>query len=143
VLLIRGVPTLPARPVGLAAMWQFPNGVQASGESVAQAVARAVREMVGLETEVGAEAGVVKHGVTRYRVTLAARHCPRHAGAPAARGCAEWAWVSPGRFPELAMPSAHRRLAEIVHRTWERGAGGALALEEPQLGLKLLDDDTA
>jgi A/G-specific adenine glycosylase len=141
VLLCRGVPTLPARPVGLAAMWQFPNGVHRPGESASHAVQRAVREMAGLEAEVGAEAGVVKHGVTRYRVTLAARHCPRHTGTPAARGCAEWAWVSPEGLADLAMPSAHRRLSEIVRRACERGAGAAFALEEPQLGLALPDNE--
>lgn len=142
VLLCRGVPTLPARPIGLSTMWQFPNGMRSVGESVAQAVARAVRETVGLEAEVGAEAGIVKHGVTRYRVTLAARHCPRHAGSPESRGCAEWAWVAPDALAGLAMPSAHRQLAEIVRRVWEDGAGGALVLEEPQPCLTLEDDET-
>jgi A/G-specific adenine glycosylase len=140
-LVCRGVPTLPARPIGLAAMWQFPNGVPSPGESAPRAVRRVVREMVGLETAVGAAAGVVKHGVTRYRVTLAARHCPRHTGSPAALGCAEWAWVSPGALSGLAMPSAHRRLAEMVRRAWKDGAGGAFFLEEPQLGLTLIDDE--
>lgn len=143
VLLCRGVPALPARPVGLAAMWQFPNGLQAPGESVARAVRRAVGDLVGLEAEVGAEAGTVKHSVTRYRVTLAARHCPRHAGVPTAHGCAEWAWVSPEAFADLAMPSAHRRLGEVVRRAWKDGAGSAPAGEESQRRLALIDDGSA
>lgn len=138
VLLCRGLAPRPARPEGLAAMWQFPNGVQAVGETAEEAVRRVLGEVVGLEAEIGVEAGVIKHAVTRYRVTLTARHCRRFAGAPVARGCTEWAWVKPEALAEFALPSAHRRLAEIVRRAEQ--AGGAAALEEPQRGLSLTDD---
>jgi ADP-ribose pyrophosphatase YjhB (NUDIX family) len=120
-------------------MWQFPNGALLPGETVREGLRRVLREVVGLEAEIGAEAGVVKHGVTRYRVTLTARHCPRFHGVPEARGCAEWRWAPVSALEEFAFPSAHRRLAEIVRREGAHRAGGVPPLEESQLGLALAD----
>jgi A/G-specific adenine glycosylase len=123
-LLCRGLPTLPARPVGIAAMWQFPNGSQRPGESATAAVERVLREVVGIDAVAGAAAGTVKHSVTRYRVTLSGYHCSRFAGALTEAGCAAWTWADPAALGELALPAAHRRLAQAVLADVRRQASG-------------------
>jgi A/G-specific adenine glycosylase len=140
VLLCRGLATLPARPIGIAAMWQFPNGPQRPGESARAALERVLREVAGIDAEVGEAAGTVKHSVTRYRVTLSGYHCHRFAGAPAPAGCDAWTWVDPAELEELALPAAHRRLAQAVTAGVRRspralgpvaGAGGGAPAHSP------------
>src|SRR5262249_3918478 len=48
-----------------ANMWEFPHGELREGETAAQAAARLVRELAGVEAEVGEELATIKHGVTR------------------------------------------------------------------------------
>jgi A/G-specific adenine glycosylase len=137
VLLCRGLATLPARPIGIAAMWQFPNGPQRPGESARAALERVLREVAGIDAEVGGAAGSVKHSVTRYRVTLSGYHCHRFAGAPAPAGCDAWTWVDPAELEELALPAAHRRLAQRVTAGVRREASGVS--EDGNLLLALTD----
>jgi A/G-specific adenine glycosylase len=137
VLLCRGLATLPARPIGIAAMWQFPNGPQRPGESARAALERVLREVAGIDAEMGGAAGVVKHGVTRYRVTLSGYHCRRYTGTPAPAGCDAWTWVDPAELEELALPAAHRRLAQAVMAGVRREASGVS--EDGNLLLALTD----
>jgi A/G-specific adenine glycosylase len=138
VLLCRDLPTLPARPVGIATMWQLPNGALHPGEAARDGVKRMLRELLGIGAEVGAAAASVKHGVTRYRVTLTAHPCKQYEGEPKALGCKEFVWAPLTALAEIGLPSAHRRVAEALRRMWDMGARGreiALGVEEPQLEL--------
>jgi A/G-specific adenine glycosylase len=99
-----------------AGMWQFPSGVVQPDESTAAAAARFARETTGLEVTPGAVAGVVRHGVTRWKITLEARHClPRdHELEP--YGCADWCWTPLDATDRFALPAPQRRLVEQIRR---------------------------
>lgn len=97
-----------------AGMWEFPGTEVAEGEAPAAAVRRAVQEGVGLAVRPGAQAAVVKHGVTRYRITLEAYHCAEPRGEAAAAGCQDWKWVLPAELSEYALPAAHRKIADGI-----------------------------
>lgn len=94
-----------------AGMWQFPNTEVQPEEPTSRAVERAIAETVGLRARPGARATVVRHGVTRYRVTLEAYHCEDAAGEPTASGCQAWSWVSPAQVGDYALPAAHQKIA--------------------------------
>ena len=110
-------------------LWEFPGGRVEPGESPEQAVVREFMEETGFEVRVTARYGIIRHGYTTYRLTL---HCfglelagnpdgtgPRPHDAPgptppqltAATQCR---WASPEELESLAMPAAHRKLADSL-----------------------------
>jgi len=94
-----------------AGMWLFPHAEVRAHETPEQAVKRAAAESVGLEAEPSGIVCVVRHTVTRFRITLDAYRARATRGAPRALGVAECAWLSPGELPDIAMPKAHRTIA--------------------------------
>jgi A/G-specific adenine glycosylase len=99
-----------------AGMWQFPSGPVAPEESTPAAAVRLAQETVGLRVTSGAVAGVVRHGVTRWKITLEARHCLAVDGEPAPFGCADWRWTTLEETAHLALPAPQRRLVEQMMR---------------------------
>jgi A/G-specific adenine glycosylase len=93
-------------------MWQFPNAELLPGEAAPDAARRAVAETVGLDAAPEGRATLVRHSVTRYRITLEAYHCPEASGEPSAQGCQTWNWVCPSQLGDYALPAAHRRIAQ-------------------------------
>jgi len=93
-----------------AGMWQFPAAEVRPEEPPDLAVRRAVAEAVQMQVTVRERVSVIRHGVTRFRITLEAFHCDG-AGAPGTGNCQRWAWVPTARLGEYPMPAAHRKLA--------------------------------
>ncbi len=108
-----------------ASMWQFPNAElhteQLSGRRskppeplrAAQAVA-ALEQWTGLRGAPGDKLAELKHSVTRYRIHLALYDVRAESGRATARGCQAARWFSAAQLEDLAMPSAHRRLARSL-----------------------------
>jgi A/G-specific adenine glycosylase len=103
-----------------AGMWQFPSTEVRAGETAADAARRAVSEATGLAAEAGARASVVRHSVTRYRITLEAYHCRPASGEARALGCQAWSWARPEEFDRYALPAAHRKLADGIRNGEEQ-----------------------
>jgi ADP-ribose pyrophosphatase YjhB (NUDIX family) len=99
-----------------AGMWQFPSGPVAPEESTPAAVVRLARETAGLEVTPGSVAGVVRHCVTRWKITLEARHCLTVRGEPEALACADWRWTALEETSRFALPAPQRRLVEQMIR---------------------------
>jgi len=94
-----------------AGMWLFPNAEVGSDETPEAAVARALFSTVGLRGEATELLCVVRHTVTRFRITLDAYRTRVSAGSAQALTVSECAWKKPQELPALAMPNAHRRIA--------------------------------
>lgn len=103
-----------------AGLWEFPGGLIEDGETPEEAVAREFAEETAFAVRVRADFGVIRHAYTKYRVTL---HCfglalagaPPDAPPPAPEelnAATAWRWLPPGRLKDLAMPAAHRKLAD-------------------------------
>lgn len=101
-------------------LWEFPGGRVEPGESPEQAVVREFMEETGFRVRVDKNYGVIRHGYTTYRITL---YCfglnlvgetkPDDAPAPPLLTAASEArWVMPAGLEDLAMPAAHRKLAD-------------------------------
>ena len=101
-------------------LWEFPGGRVEADESPEQASVREFMEETGFEVRVVQRHGIIRHGYTTYRLTL---HCfglelaaPPLADAPPLppqlTAATEYRWVSAHELNALAMPAAHRKLAD-------------------------------
>jgi A/G-specific adenine glycosylase len=104
-------------------MWEVPHAERNPAEELGPAAVRVARELTGLAVEPGAEVVTVRHGVTRFRITLACveADAPNGEFVPGFYAAAEWLTPaelaerpvsSPQRklMAELANPNRHRRL---------------------------------
>jgi A/G-specific adenine glycosylase len=104
-------------------MWEVPHAERRPGEELPDAAARVAKELTGLDVEPGADVMTIRHGVTRYRITLACVEAAvrRGAFAPGFYGEAKWVQLadlahypvsSPQRklMTELAKPNRQKRL---------------------------------
>jgi len=94
-----------------AGMWLFPNAEVGVKETPEAAVARALQSAVGLRGQAAGLLCVVRHTVTRFRITLDAYRTSVSGGVAKALSVSEYAWKEPHELHELAMPKAHRRIA--------------------------------
>ena len=101
---------LPSAP-RWAGMWLFPTAEVRPSETPEAAVTRAVQEAVGLRAQPTGILCVIRHTVTRFRITLDAYRTSTPSGAPKTLGVADFAWKRPNQLTELAMPKAHRAIA--------------------------------
>ena len=84
---------------------------------------REFAEETAFEVRVARELGIIRHAYTKYRVTL---HCFELAldspvsatdvppPPPTLTAATSWRWLTPGELKGLAMPAAHRKLADAV-----------------------------
>ncbi|HEX3852541.1 MAG TPA: A/G-specific adenine glycosylase [Polyangiaceae bacterium] len=94
-----------------ASMWLFPNAELTPAETPEAAVQRALLDASGLHGKASGIVCVVRHTVTRFRITLDAYRTVELSGSARAKTAAELAWKSPAELSDLAMPAAHRTIA--------------------------------
>jgi A/G-specific adenine glycosylase len=95
-----------------AGMWLFPHAQVERGETPEVALKRALDASVGLRAEATGIVCVVRHTVTRFRITLDAYRARSASGSAEARSVAEVSWKRPRELDAIAMPKAHRAIAE-------------------------------
>jgi 8-oxo-dGTP diphosphatase len=109
------------RPPELAGLWELPGGKVADGESDATALARELREELGVEVAVGARIG---HDVALSGVmTLRAYLVTQTGGTIEARDHRALEWVTADGLDDVAWVSADRAwLPDLFAALRERGA---------------------
>lgn len=114
-------------PHGLwGGLWEFPRRVCESGETPPDGAARAAREIVGVEAQIGERIGTIKHSVTHHAITLHGFDARILQGAPEARDCAAVRWVTPEEWTSLPLASPQALLADALRNF--AGAGRAPAI---------------
>jgi A/G-specific adenine glycosylase len=95
-----------------AGMWLFPNTEVGRAETPEAAVKRVLLSATGLHGEASGIECVVRHSVTRFKITLDAYRTVALRGTAKPQSVAEVAWKNPRDLSDLAMPAAHRKIAE-------------------------------
>ncbi|WP_291438591.1 A/G-specific adenine glycosylase [Desulfovibrio sp.] len=121
-------------------LWEFPGGRVEEGESPEQAVVREFMEETGFTVSVAARHGIIRHGYTTYRLTL---HCfgldlAAHGkdctpAPPVLTAATQYRWASPQELEELAMPAAHRKLADSLFSQPRQTEGAAMPPRQGRL----------
>ncbi len=93
-----------------AGMWEVPHGEVLEGETLEAAAARVVRELTGFTVALGEELAVVRHGVTRYAITLTGFTANRVGGAFAPGHYVQYREVSAGELADYPMSTSQRQL---------------------------------
>jgi A/G-specific adenine glycosylase len=111
----RGRLLVRQRPAGVvnAHLWELPNVEVPPGEA---GLERAARGVLGLEPARLEPLCVVRHSITRYRMTLEAfvaqGSCGERGGGPGAPRRLEGRWLSPRQLARRPFASAHRKVLE-------------------------------
>ena len=112
----RGRVLLTRRTEGrdLAGRWEFPGGKLEPGESPEAALARELREELGIEVEVGASLICVPQRYPDKRLRLDVRRITRWSGAARGVEGQALAWVPEEKLARYDMPPADRPVVAVL-----------------------------
>ncbi len=94
-------------------LWDFPRFPSAERPSVAcqQTLQEQVRVLTGLHVELGRPLATIKHGVTRFRITLVCHEARHIAGR--LRG-QRFRWVRPGKLEDYPLSVTGRKISRLI-----------------------------
>jgi A/G-specific adenine glycosylase len=104
-------------------LWEFPHGELRDGETHAAAARRLARELVGLRVRIGREFAQVRHGITRFDVTIRCFRATVLTGSFCSSFYLQGRWVrcqDLGRYP-MSVPQ--RKLAHALLNVCDSEAG--------------------
>jgi A/G-specific adenine glycosylase len=94
-----------------AGLWDFPR-FAASGD-----IAASVAALVGVQIESPQRVATLKHGVTRFRITLdvyQAQHLPPAGKRSSSPARTEVQWIAPRRLADLPLSVTGRKIAQLL-----------------------------
>jgi A/G-specific adenine glycosylase len=97
-----------------ATMWEFPHGELEAGESYEAAAARLLEPLTGLSVDVGPELLTVRHGVTRFRITLVCLEAEYRGGRFRSAFYDRGLWLRPAELADYPVSVPQRQLTRAV-----------------------------
>ncbi len=99
-----------------AGLWDFPRfAIAAPRPDVPRReLVERVRERTGILIEPGERIAVIKHGVTRFRITLTCHEATYVSGAPSASDDGSLRWVMPAELERLPLSVTGRRIGRLL-----------------------------
>jgi A/G-specific adenine glycosylase len=107
----------PADASRWANLWEVPHAETRAGEPDDEAVTRVAEELTGLCVRPGPEVTTIKHGVTRWSITMVCREAARLRGRLRLSFHSEARWVKPEELKDYPVSSPQRRLMDELTRT--------------------------
>jgi A/G-specific adenine glycosylase len=95
-------------------MWEFPRGELSAGETYDAAASRLLTPLTGVEAELGPELATIRHGVTRFRITLVALEAEYRGGKFSSLFYTCGIWARPKELGAYPVSAPQRRLATVV-----------------------------
>jgi A/G-specific adenine glycosylase len=95
-------------------MWEIPHAECLPNEELSAAAVRVARTLTGLEIERCAEFLTVRHGVTRYRITLNCIEARRRGGSFITGNYVAAKWLRPDELNEFPVSSPQRKLMRAL-----------------------------
>ncbi len=104
-----------------ASLWEFPGGRIEPNETPEQALVREYQEETGFKITIRNPLGVIKHGYTRYRVTLHCFLCTLGTDntTPTLHAAVEYRWAPLDELDHFAFPAGHRKLIDQLRQEQE------------------------
>jgi A/G-specific adenine glycosylase len=97
-----------------AGLWEFPHGPLLDGETYEAAVVRLLRQLTGLHVNSASELLTIRHGITRYRITLTCFEAEHAGGEFQSDFYVEGRWLSLADLAAYPVSSPQRRLARFL-----------------------------
>jgi A/G-specific adenine glycosylase len=97
-----------------ARMWEFPHGELVKGETHEQAAVRLLRELTGFAGRLGPELTTIRHGVTRFAITLVCFEATYLGGYFRSAFYQKARWLEPAELSAYPVSSPQRRLARLL-----------------------------
>ncbi|HEX4588809.1 MAG TPA: NUDIX domain-containing protein, partial [Gemmataceae bacterium] len=107
----------PADAVRWAGLWEFPHGELTAGEDYESAAARLAGPLTGLDLTIGPELLTVRHGVTRFRITLVCLEAGSRGGRFRSQFYSTARWLRPAELAEYPVSTPQRQLTRAVATT--------------------------
>lgn len=99
-----------------AGLWDFPR-FEVDGEGplfVEKEIAEKVQALTGIECQPGPLIKTLKHGVTRFRITLDCYQATRTGGRLRSTKASPAKWLTPDQLAELPLSVTGRKLAKLI-----------------------------
>jgi A/G-specific adenine glycosylase len=98
-----------------AGMWEFPRAELREGESAEDCAGRVVTGLTGTTAVLGPELLTIRHGVTRFQITLVCFEAEHTAGEFASSYYREGLWLPPRELANYPVSAPQRRLARHLN----------------------------
>jgi A/G-specific adenine glycosylase len=97
-----------------ASLWEFPHTPLQGGESHEDAADRLLRDLTGLQARLGPELLTLRHGITRYHITLTCFESVHVAGEFQSDFYTRGHWLTVADLAAYPVSSPQRRLARLL-----------------------------
>jgi A/G-specific adenine glycosylase len=104
----------PATASRWANLWEFPHGELAADETHEQAAVRVLKELTRIKGRLGPEVLTIRHGVTRYRITMVCFEARRERGTFHSDFYADGRWLEPAELGTYPVSAPQRRLIQAL-----------------------------
>ncbi len=104
----------PATAGRWANLWEFPHAEWQESEDLEEAVVRAAKDLTGIRVTGPRELLTLRHGVTRFAITLTAVEVKRQAGEFRSSFYPEGRWVLPNELKDYPTSTPQRKLFSEV-----------------------------